>query len=109
MYVCMFHLQLQNYQIGEAARLWRESVLPELTEQVGWKDASFSINSAGNDIRIFIVWESEAQARAFEATECHRELGKLVQLSDQKTVRSIYRLGDAPTILESLMSPINLN
>ncbi|MBI5300800.1 MAG: hypothetical protein HY868_01590 [Chloroflexi bacterium] len=109
MYVSMIHLRLSSHRIGEATRVWRESVLPELQEQPGWKDASFAVNHAADEVRVFTLWETEAQARRFEPCSCFRELAKLIALSCGNGERAIYRAGDEPAILEKLKPFLSLN
>jgi hypothetical protein len=94
MFVGMIQFQLCAETIAEAKRLWQESVLFELKEQKGWKDASFSISRATNIVHIFTLWETKSQARWLESTErCYSELGKLLALGAGKPTRVVYQLG----------------
>ncbi len=101
MYVSVIHLFLPSHPTGQAMQLWRESVLPELQEQLGWKDASFAVSESADEIRVFTVWENKTQARAYEPCRGYHELAKLAAPCSQIGKRAIYRLGDEPEILES--------
>lgn len=108
MYSCVIYLQVPRQRMGEAVRLWRESVLPEVKEHPGWKDAAFVVNDAGTEIRIFTLWENEAQAQAFAQGPVYRELTKLIALSSRYE-HSVERVGDEPEFLEKLKPFVSKN
>ena len=96
MFVCMIQFELPNDKIQDATRLWKESVLPELREQKGWKNAAFSVSHETGEVRIFTLWQTEPQARWFESTDrSYAELSKLLALGVCKATRVVYRVGDA--------------
>ncbi len=94
MYVSMMQIQFQPCVAYEAALLWRESVLPVLKQQPGWKDASFSLDSATGRGMLFALWETESQAYGYEAcAEYYQEFGRLMALGAGQLTHMVYRLG----------------
>lgn len=90
MYVNVIHIQLPLAKINDAALLWRESALPELQEQCGWKDAACAIER--DHLRLFTLWDTQEQAQDFQLNaEEFPELVSLLALGSAVT-RTIYPL-----------------
>jgi len=96
MFVSTVQFELPVNKISDAIRLWRESVLPELAEQKGWKDAALSVDRATGIVRIFTVWQTQDQANWFESTDrLYDEFARLLALGVCQSTRLVYRLDDS--------------
>lgn len=63
---------LQPDRISEATALYRNSVMPVLTTQSGYKGAYLLTSPSGAGLSI-TLWDSEAQGQAYEASGAYRE------------------------------------
>ncbi len=96
MFVSTVQFELPINKISDAIRLWRESVLPELQEQKGWKNAAISVDRITGNVRIFTLWQTQDQANWFESTDrMYDEFSRLLALGVCQSTRLVYRLDDS--------------
>ena len=94
MFVHVIQMQLKHCSAFEANLFWRESVLPELKLQRGWKDASFAPIGTGK-VMLFTVWDTKEAARGFNATpDYHSALAQFIGLG-RDIQEVVYPLGTA--------------
>ncbi len=74
MHVRIVHSQLRPETITEATHLWQERVAPRLKAQPGCVRTTLFGNSDTGRAQAMTVWQSEADALAYEASPLSDEL-----------------------------------
>jgi heme-degrading monooxygenase HmoA len=80
MYARAVTIQFQPGKIDDAIRIVKESVVPVLKEQKGFRGQLFLTQSDAKAISINL-WETESDLTTFEASPVYRELmGKIAEI-----------------------------
>jgi len=86
-------IQLKSGTMDEAVRIYKDSVVPVLKQQKGFMHAYMTTDRSRDKAVIFAVWETDAQARAFESScEWQRQVAKVAPLLAGQPTREVYEI-----------------
>ena len=88
------NIQFQPGKIDEANRIVKESIVPVLREQKGFRGQLFLIQRDTSKAISINLWETEADLTAFETSPLYRELmGKIGGILAGPPVGERYEVG----------------
>jgi len=94
MYARAVNMQFQPGKIDEANRIVKESVIPVLREQKGFRGQLFLTQHDTSKAISINLWETEADLTAFETSTVYRELmGKIGGILAGPPVGERYEVG----------------
>jgi len=94
MYARAVNIQFQPGKIDEANRIVKESIVPVLREQKGFRGQLFLIQRDTSKAISINLWETEADLTAFETSPLYRELmGKIGGILAGPPVGERYEVG----------------
>ncbi len=86
-------IQLKSGTMDEAIRVYQDSVVSVLKQQKGLMHAYMTTDRSRDKVVIFAVWETDAQARAFESSgEWQRQVAKIAPLLVGQPTREVYEI-----------------
>lgn len=68
MYARLITAQTQRGQMGEFLTVCRDTILPALRQAPGFRHVALLTDPATDAIRAMVLWETESEARASEAS-----------------------------------------
>jgi heme-degrading monooxygenase HmoA len=94
MYARAVNIQFQPGKIDEANRIVKESIVPVLREQKGFRGQLFLVQRDTSKAISINLWETEADLTAFETSPLYRELmGKIGGILAGPPVGERYEVG----------------
>lgn len=66
MYAGLVRYRIRDGMIDEAARCWKENIIPEATKQKGFKEAELFINRKDSTAFDIGIWESRQDCENYE-------------------------------------------
>ena len=80
MHARLTSVAIQPDKIDEASRIYRDSIIPAVQQQKGNKAAYLLVDHATGKGVSITLWDSEADAQAYESSGSYREqVGKVAQ------------------------------
>lgn len=93
MYVQMVRIQIQPGKIDEAIGIFKDSVLPAVSGQPGFKNAYLLVDREGNKGVGFTLWETEADVAALASSGFYQEqVGKFAAVFAAPPEREVYEV-----------------
>ncbi len=93
MHAGMTTFQVQPGKMGEAVRTYLGSVVPAMRKQQGFRGVLVLTDPETEDGHAITLWETEADAVAFESSGTYREqVAKLGGLLAEPPARSVYEV-----------------
>ncbi|HEX8034803.1 MAG TPA: hypothetical protein VF510_13190 [Ktedonobacterales bacterium] len=84
---------IQQDKIDECIRIFRDSIVPDIQRQKGFRDLLMLTNRATGKSAFYALWESEADLRANEASGSYQlQVAKLLPMFVGQPTREIYEV-----------------
>lgn len=93
MYAQMVRIQIQPGKIDEAIRIFKESVVPAVSGQPGFKNVYLLVDRESNKGVGFSLWETEADVAAVASSGFYQEqVGKFAAVFAAPPEREVYEV-----------------